>query len=344
MEKKKFISIVWWYHKQIFHFEKQQNYHMLPIEIMLEKWYECEIYAIDSRVQIEKDPHYISGVTVVYHKGILSYIYYLLKNRKSIFYSNSITLKTLFVWVLVKKSVFYSHAYLFGDSFIKRIIICFFYRFFSRIRVNNYKEAVEINKIKKGGAYICPLVVSDSFYVPDRKEVEKYKGVFLGNLCDIKNPIFLLNAIESLKRKNIYVEISFIWEDRINFLEEIKKRDISDRCKILWHKNPEAIKEIFTEVNFLVNTSLSEWQCLAVYEAALAWKYLLLPYQISFYPVFEENALYHTNQTELEDNIEKIILWNTLNETHLKNNQKMILETYNIHENKKNLYNMFTGI
>jgi hypothetical protein len=74
--QKKFISIVWGYHNQIFLFDRDQNYHMLPIETMKEDGYICEIYAIDSQVKIEDDPSFIQGTRVIYYKNFFQYILY----------------------------------------------------------------------------------------------------------------------------------------------------------------------------------------------------------------------------------------------------------------------------
>ncbi len=140
MKKKKFISIIWWYHKQIFSFEKEQNYHMMPLQVMKDEWYDCEIFAIDSQVDIENDPNFISWVNVKYYKNIFWYLCYLIKNRNNTIYSNSLTIKTLIVGIFWKKTIFYPHSYHFWNNIFKNNIIKFFYKFFTKIRTNNQDE------------------------------------------------------------------------------------------------------------------------------------------------------------------------------------------------------------
>jgi hypothetical protein len=59
MKTKKFISVIWGYHAQIFSFHKEENYHMLPIEIMKEEGFECEIFSLESKARIEDDPNFV---------------------------------------------------------------------------------------------------------------------------------------------------------------------------------------------------------------------------------------------------------------------------------------------
>ncbi len=132
MKNKKFISVIWWYHKQIFSFDKDQNYHMNPLQIMKDEGYKCEIFAIDSQVKIEDDPNFIEWVNIIYYKNIFSYIWYLFKNRNNIIYSNSLTIKTLLVWLIWKKTFFMAHDQVLPllEKKLKRSIVLFFYKFF----------------------------------------------------------------------------------------------------------------------------------------------------------------------------------------------------------------------
>ncbi len=138
----KFVSIIWGYHKQIFTFTREQNYHLLPVEVMSKKGYVCEIFAIDSQVEIEKDPNFPKNTKVIYYSGFTKYIGYLWQNRQSLVYVNSLTLKTLFSSLILRRSIFMAHDQVLplASKRFKRIVTLFFYRFFSKIRVINSAE------------------------------------------------------------------------------------------------------------------------------------------------------------------------------------------------------------
>jgi len=344
MKNKKFISIIWWYHKQIFNFENEQNYHIFPIEVMKEEWYDCEIFAIDSKVKIEDDPNFIKWTKVIYYKNFLWYLIYLFKNRKNIIYSNSLTIKTLVVWLIWKKTFFYSHSFPFWNNFIKKIIIQFFYKFFTKIRINNLDEFKKIEKIKKGLWYICPLSISN-YFLNKNFEKENY-WTWIWNLTDIKNPEMLLKLWKKLKENNINYKIKIIWEDRYNknwksFKNLVLENKLENYIELLWYLKPKEIKNILNKSLIYLNTSLWEWQCLAVYEWALAWNYLCLQNILSFPSVFWKNAFYHNSSEELFENIIYIIENKDKFKDKIIQNQNMILEKYNYEKQKECLRKMF---
>lgn len=344
MQKQKFISIIWWYHKQIFSFPKEQNYHMFPLELMKEKGYLCEIFAIRSQVKIEEDPNYIHGVKVIYYKNLFQYISYLFQNRGAIIYSNTITLKTLLVGMIWKKTVFYPHAYLFWNSFLKKKIVSFFYFYFTKIRVNNTEEKKVLDRIRKDLWQIVPLNISSFFYKKDFSLSYK-KWVFIWNLTEIKNPLFVLDAIEFLQLKENDFQIYFIGEDRINFSWEVKRRNLEEHCILLWFQTPKQIQDIFSQTSFFINTSHSEWQCIASYEAALAWKQLFLPKSISFFSVFLDTALYHETPLQLAQNIELFFTWKEKKDmkVNIEKLQQRILQEYDSNFLWEKLVNLFSS-
>jgi glycosyltransferase involved in cell wall biosynthesis len=340
--KKKFISIIWWYHKQIFSFEREQNYHMMPLQIMKDEWYECEIFAIDSHVKIEEDPNFVSWVKIIYYKNIFQYLYYLLKNKTVIIYSNSLTIKTLLVWMLGGRTVFYPHSYPFWSSWAKWVLVKYFYRFFSKIRINNIDELRSVEKIKSELWAICPLAVSEEFYLTDIYLSDKKNITWIWNITEIKRPLVLLEAMKILKQTYPDLIINIIGEDRYNlrwknFASLILDYGLEKNIILLWVKSHVEIKKVLQKSFIYINSSYSEWQCLAVYEAALAWNILCLPNIVAFPSVFWDNAFYHNSAKELAYNIDHI-LWNwEKNSSMITVNQKMILEKYNYESIKKEL-------
>ncbi len=336
--KKKFISIIWWYHKQIFTFEKHQNYHMMPFEAMIWEWYDCEIFSIDSKVKIESDPNFVNGVKVIYYKNILEYLLYLFKNRQSIIYSNSLTLKTLLVWILWKKTIFMAHDQVLPqkNKKFKKLVVLFFYNFFWLIRVINKAEKIILDK-KWIKSFVLPISISKFFLSQDNKHRNWW--IFVWNLYHDKNPEFLIETCKILQSKNIKFTINIVWEDRYNknwetFKCLIKKNNLENYIKVLWFLSHKQLKQKLKESLIFINTSLSEWQCLAVYEWALSGNSLCLQDILSFPSVFQKNALYHNNPKELSSNI-IYFLNNTLNRKKMiRNNQNMILNKYDYEKNK----------
>lgn len=330
---KKFISIIWGYHKQIFSFDKKQNYHMLPLEAMKEEWFECEIFAISSQVKIEDDPNFINWVKVIYYKNIFQYLFYLWKNRSEIIYSNSLTIKTLLVWMFWKKTVFMAHDQtlpLLKEKIIKRIIVLFFYRFFSFIRVINLWESSLLNTFKIKN-YILPLSVSDDFFSNNSK---RDNLVFIWNLYFDKNPEFLIETMKIVIKKFPDINLNIFWEDRYNnnwknFRDIIIENWLDKNILINWFVSHNILKQELHKALVYINTSISEWQCLAVYEAWLAWCFLCLQNILSFPSVFNSNSFYHNTSYELAQNIIEILNNTQKYNILIENNQRMIIEKYN---------------
>ena len=184
-----------------------------------------------------------------------------------------------------------------------------------------------MNAIKKDIAYICPLVISKAFL--DTSVNKREWGIFIGNLSSAKNPFFLLEACLLLQKKNIKFHINIIWEDRIWFYHQIKKYHLEDYLSILWFIPHNSIKEYLRNAEILINTSLGEWQCIAVYEWALSGCVLCVPNILSFPSVFWENALYHNSVEELSDNVILYLKDKEIFEQKIIANQNMILSEYN---------------
>ena len=339
--KKKFISIIWWYHHQIFWFHKEQNYHMLPIEVMKEHWYDCEIFSIGNTVDISADPNFIQETKIIYYKNLIQFLCYIRKHRNDILYANSLTLKTLIVWVLWKYTIFCPHSFPFWNSPLKKMIIFFLYRFFKKIRVNNTEELSKINKIRPNLWFICPLCVSGTFLNTDMSG--RTWGVWIWNLTPIKNPFLLIQAWKIIKEKQMDFQITIIWEDRFlqsgkNFQDIIQEHQLEEIIIYVWVKSHTEIQKYLWKSMIYINTSISEWQCLWVYEWALAGNALCLQNIMSFPSVFQKNALYHDNPTELVENICKFLKDESLRKESIKNNQNYILQAYNYEEIKKKFY------
>jgi glycosyltransferase involved in cell wall biosynthesis len=101
---------------------------------------------------------------------------------------------------LVKRSIFIPHSAIFGSNKFKKKIITTFYRFFTKIRVNNPAEAHVVNRLKSDLAEIIPLVIDTSTIIPP-KEHPNFILLSLGNLIPVKHPEVLLEALSITKSK-----------------------------------------------------------------------------------------------------------------------------------------------
>lgn len=306
---------------------------MLPLEVMKEEGYECEIFSIDASVRIEEDPNLVPGVNIVYYKNIFQYLSYLWKNREALIYSNTLTLKTLIVGLIGIHTIFMPHdqAVPLKEKKIKRWVTLFFYRFFSSIRVVNSGERDLLNSYSIRSE-ILPIAISEKFYHENSGNREGF--VFVGNLYHDKNPEFLLKTMKLLEEKGNTHVLHIFGEDRYdkdwkNFATLVRDSWFDE--SILIHgfvPHNELAKELAKCIIY-INTSISEGQCLTAYEASLAGCFPCLQDILAFPSVFKENALYHTTPDELAKNIFFALEHHELIEEKIQKNQKMILEQYN---------------
>lgn len=319
---------------------------------MKEEGYECEIYAIDSQVQIENDPHYIVGTKVTYHRNIFSYISYIIRQRNCIIYSNSLTLKTLIVGLFGKKTIFMPHDSLFGSTLFKKCIIVFFYRFFSRIRVNNIKEVIELDTIKKWLWVKIPLVVSLDFYEPKPAYPEKNVIISLGNLIPKKRPEFLLRALKIVKDSGYTFTLKVIGEDRLrnhfpySYVQLIDKYNLTENIEVCGFIPHELLASYTRDAFLYINTSTQEWFCLALYEMSMAGLFPIIPRILSFDNVFSDRALYYDpdSHEELAKYIIQVIHEKEKYHDLALKNQEYIKKEYNYDNIKNSLRNLLLDV
>ena len=349
---KKFISIICWYHKQIFSFTKEQNYHMLPLKAMKEEWYECTIFSIDASVKIEDDPNFIKWIKVIYYKNIFQYLKFLLKNRNELIYSNTLTIKTLLVWLIWKRTVFIPHDLIFWWNKLKSIVIHFFYKFFTKIRLNNNKEVEAVNKIKKNLWVRIPLVVSWDFFNPDFQFWNDNIFVSLWNLTKKKHPEVILEALKIVKDKWYDFKLKVVWEDRLkeycdySYEDLLNKHWLRNYVDVIWFVPHTDLSKVCKWACCYLNASTQEWLCLAVYESTLMWMATILPNILSFDWVFGDNGLYYKSW-DVNDFANKIMYFLDHRDDFIekiKNNQQKILKEYNYDTIKQQLKDLFLSL
>ncbi|MEI8091666.1 MAG: glycosyltransferase family 4 protein [bacterium] len=187
------------------------------------------------------------------------------------------------------------------------------------------------------------MAVSEYFLVNDENK-QRSNGIFIGNLTPIKNPEFLIDTCMLLKQKKIPFTIIIVGEDRYckqgkTFKDLVHAFGLDAYFHFLGFVPHRDIKPYLAQSLLYINTSHSEGQCLAVYEAALAGCHLCLPNILAFPSVFGTNALYHATPQILAHNIISVL--NHPIHEHRVHNQQLILEKYtyaNIKQGTKDLF------
>lgn len=311
MKPKKFISIIWGYHRQIFTFPKEQHYHLLPLLAMLEEGYECEVCALDPEVRIEDDPQWDKRIRVFYSKNIWQYLAYLWRNRDAILYANSLTLRSLLVGMIGKRTVFIPQSCPLPEGSFRRSVALFFYRFFTKIRVMNEGEMAVLKKYGISQTVAIPLSISSHFL---REPIEENTTLLvLGNLTPIKRPFLFLEALKIVKKQIPDIRLRVIGEDRmkklsgISFAEKVQELALSENVEMLGFLPSERIPALAKDCAIYLNASISEGQCLAVYETVLMGLFPVLPDILAFQSVFSGKVpLYKSGDA---NNFAEKILW-----------------------------------
>lgn len=323
---------------------------MMPLEAMQEEGYECEIFSINSQVKIEDDPHFISWVKVIYYRNIFQYLSYLWRNRNAIIYSNSLTIKTLLVGLIGRRTVFIPHDSIFGSNWAKRIIIKFFYFFFGKIRLNNDSEVYAVNAIRKKLWVKIPLVVSDFFYNFWNARIQP-ENIFISlwNIVPKKQPELLLQALKTLKDKWYTFKLRVIGEDRLwefynyTYSSLLKKYGLENEVEVLWYQPHTQLPSLLNWASLYVNTSKQEGLCLAVYECALSWLQTILPNILSFNNIFGKDGLYYQKESvqDLVEKIEYFLQHKEVFVNKIRNTQQYILKNNSYLSIKNALKDLF---
>lgn len=300
---KKFISIVWFYPKYIQSLPVRSNYILHPFKVARDTGYECELFVI---VPLPvKIPDYIH---VVNYRGIVSYVLYILNNRGAVFYANSFIWQSLLVGILAKRSLFMPHGFSYPNSFLRRVAVSFFYRFFDSVRVTSRYEGsllVEKLKIQKNKIWFCPLVVEDAdlLNLPIRNNPNgKCLTVLMASVWRfMKDPITIFRAVGNLKRDGINIRLLIAGDDQLSsskkgeksLIWHIKKFGIENDTEFIGKYSHKDLNVILGRADIFCQSSINEGQCLVVYEAALAGLPLFLSRIPSFIGPFGRSAFFH---------------------------------------------------
>ena len=142
-----------------------------------------------------------------------------------------------------------------------------------------------------------------------------------------KWPEIMLKALQIVLKKYPNIKIHQVWRSDefissrwLHFIEELKELWIYENFVIYWPKN--NLKDLNLPTSIYINSSLQEWQCLAVYDAILLWNAVCLPNISSFrWEVLNGKTLLHEvgDYKKLAENI----IWYI---EHPKEKEEFIIE------------------
>lgn len=305
--KKKFVSIIWGYHRQVVALSPFENYHLHAISSAIKAGYECEVMLIGGDSSIADDPNFPSSVVICKYDGILSYLLFLIRNRRSTIYANSFVWQSFLVPFICPKSTFIGHDSVMRKNKSKQVLQNFVFRLFKKIRVMTNEEKCYLisQGIDQEKILVLPLAI-DSAVFYDQKTNNRSNLVFLGNVTPDKNIKVILEALSIAKSSHNDIKLTIIGEVReesfYGFLEDF---GITESVIIKGFIPHNSLCDELNNYVAYVNSSISEGQCLAAYEAVLCGLSLCLPRTLSFSGVFSDSALFHDvyDSKKLADNM-----------------------------------------
>jgi glycosyltransferase involved in cell wall biosynthesis len=186
-----------------------------------------------------------------------------------------------------------------------------------------------------------PIDVNTFRYINNK---ERSGIVFLGNVTPDKDIKTILNALFFVKKNYPNIKMDIIGEIRDdNFYNLLNKYELKENVFIRGFVPHKDLAHILNNYKIYVNSSISEGQCLAAYEAVSCGTALCLPETLSFKSVFSKKALFHKigDPETLAKNIISYLKNENLRQTHVKLCQQMIKKYYNPETLNKKLKNLF---
>jgi glycosyltransferase involved in cell wall biosynthesis len=329
----KFISIIWGYHAQLAKLSPIENYHLHDLKLAQSLGYETEAFLIAPNVKIESDPNFSSlNVKISYYKNPWQYIKWLFKNRHAVIYANTFIWQSLVVPLFAQKSIFMGHDSVCRKNKYKQILQNISFYLFSRLRVisPDEKDFLIEQVVKETKINIVPLTLDiDRFSI---ENTDRQNLAFLGNVYWDKNINDVLIALTIVQEKYPNVKLEIFGEIRDPKFESlVAELNLKNNIIVHGFVPHSELPAHLAKTLIYVNSSISEGQCLAVYEASLAGNALCLPNTLSFRSLFKNRALFHElfDHETLSKNILSYLDNPELRKKHITDSQKFIKENYN---------------
>ena len=335
--------------------DKQSHYFFWPCRAMQELGYEVEILVLNSNVKVEDDPNYDKSMKVIYFNNTFKLFSYLRKNKDALVYSQTFTVPTLLAWMFNKHAIFFSHDPVLPWKYskfyrLKKAWVKFCYKFYKKIRVINDYELQRLENEWIHGKWIkIPLVISFDNYKKNIWDIPNI--LMLWRIGHKKNPDTMLHALSLVIKKYPNIKIYQVWEyndcneNGKTFEDLVDIYWLKNNTNILWRR-PEKLKDLDLPTSIYINSSLMEWQCIAVYDASLLGNALCLPKMSSFLWILNGKVKYHDqfDYKQLAENIIWYIEHPEEKEKIIKDNQNWIVSHHNYDTIKKSIQKNFNSV
>jgi glycosyltransferase involved in cell wall biosynthesis len=307
--KRNFVSIIWGYHEHFYGFYPDENYHLHILKIAKSLGLKPWIIIKGDKNIIKNDPNFDPDIEIIEYENIFNFIFQVIRFslQNSLFYINSLEWQSFIVPFLSRKTIFMAHTQPKRQTPLKQKIQNFVYRFFTAIRLNNEAEKEFLiqqgTDIKK--LFVIPLIVSQNIFKLTNVDQERKDLVYFGNISPIKNIPTIIKALGLVNQKYSDIKLNIVGK---NYIKDFLKEEFESNPNIILHGYMDQDSKLANLLNLTlisINSSLSEGQCVAVYDTALCGNVLCLPKIMSFTDTFKDKALFHDiyDYEELAKNI-----------------------------------------
>lgn len=336
--KKNFVSIIWGYHQQMHTLSASENYHLQALKAAKLAGYRVKALMIDAGADISKDFHKVGlsdgDVEVLSYASVWQYFKYLHKNRSSVIYANTFTWQSFLVPFICRRAIFMGHDSVQRKTALKQFVENFVFKFYKKIRVISEDERsfLKDQGVKEDKIVVLPLAVDVQHFLREDSAEERTGLIFLGNVTPDKNIPDILRALVIVKKTRPDVYLDIIGEIRDPaFARLVEENQLGESIRIHGFIPHDQLLPYLQKTKIYLNSSISEGQCLAAYEAALAGNALCLPATLSFLGTFKDKALFHQlcDHEKLAQNILDYLDNPELIKQHNEKCRELISKMYN---------------
>lgn len=326
-------------------FAPEENYHLHALKVAKDLGFKTHVIVKGNKENIMRDPHFDTDTEVIDYKNNFQFFFHIIKFsfQNSLFYVNSCEWQSFIIPFLARKTIFMAHTQPKRQTRLKQKIQNFVYNFFTAVRLNNEKEKEFLLQqgIPEKKLFVIPLVVSRDVFKLTDTHSERKDLVYFGNVTAVKNPITIIEAFKIVIEKYPEIKLHIIGEIfEKEFLDKIHQYKISDNVILHgYKKQDDSLSQLLNTMKISLNSSISEGQCVAIYDTALCGCVLCLPNIMSFTGVFKESALFHDvmDYKKMAQNIIYYLENPALVKKHQAENIEMIQKNYSLETVESNL-------
>ncbi len=288
------IEIAVGYHAQLFSLSPVENYHLHALRSARRAGFDPILYAVRPEVRIADDPQY-DGFPIFTYENPFRYLLFFWSHRHDAVYAGTLVWQSMIAPFICPRTAFMTHDSVRRRAPWKQIVQDIVFRLSKRVRVvtPEEKEFLVARGLPPVKIAVIPLAV-DSVHFRERGSHARNGIVFLGNVTPDKDIPTILRAFAIVRRSFPDIAFHVIGEVRDPSFEPLVRSLGLERSVVLRRFVPHSrLPEELSRRYLYANSSVSEGQCLAAYEAAACGLCLCLPRTLSFAGVFRESALFH---------------------------------------------------